>query len=265
MIHLAARRFPGLAHRGPALFMLALMLLPMGLLSACRNQLQEHQFQGSVLGTGYHLTLYADLGERQREALEAGIQGELANIQRQGDLLLATLTAAFGPYPGWLARAPEPLLDELVRLLHALAVDRLTERLAEFDIGNAMVEVGGLVRARGAPPGREWRLSLEHVGLPGNGEAPLVRLRDAALVQRPAIRSGGEVLNGHRVLGVSVVASSASEAQQRALWLATGSGGVNVTAAKGLPSRDSAARLVVETPQGIETHNTSALEPWLVH
>ena len=267
MIPLASRRFPGLAHRGPALFLFVLLLLPvMTLLSACRSQHQEqeHQLQGSVLGTGYHLTLYADLDERERETLKVGIQGELAYIERQSDLLLAALGLAFAPYPAWLANAPQSLMDELARLLHAAAVDRLTRHLKAQGMQSALVELGGMVRTLGAPPGRDWTLSLAHVGLPGNGEVSHVTLRDAALVQRPASRNGSEALDDHRVLGVSVVAATASEAQHQALRLTTGNGRAQASAHGGVVAVDSAARLVVETPQGIEILNTTALEPWLV-
>lgn len=265
MIPLASRRFPGLAHRGPALFLFILLLLPvMTLLSACRSQQQEHQLQGSVLGTGYHLTLYADLDEPQREALKAGIQGELADIEQHGERLLAALGLAFAPYPAWLANAPQSLMDELARLLHAAAVDRLTRHLKAQGMQSALVEVGGMVRTLGAPPGRDWTLSLAHVGLPGSGEAPRVTLRDAALVQRPASRNGSEAPDDRRVLGVSVVAATASEAQRQALWLTTGNGRADVSSHGCQAAEDRAARLVVETPQGIEIHNTTALEPWLV-
>jgi hypothetical protein len=288
MIPLAARRLPGLAHRGPALFLFLLVMLPLSLLSACRSQPQEQQFQGTTLGTGYHLTLYADLSDADRERLMAGIQGELAHLERHHDALVRTLTASMpGTGTPLALPASSGLLGQLESRMQALAVDRLTTRLGEFGIAHAMVEVGGVVRTRGAPPGGAWRLALGHAGLPADSAARL-RLHDAALVQKRLYHNAASPLP--RLLAVSVVAATAGEAWQRARWLTASRPGAGMTQtwrdADGMMANDMAApwemaqwemahwemahwemdspaRLVVETVQGIEIVTTSSLESWL--
>ncbi|RCV91023.1 FAD:protein FMN transferase [Billgrantia montanilacus] len=260
MISLASRRFAGLAHGGPALFMFLLLMLPMALLSACRSQFQEHLYQGTALGTGYHITLYADLDAHERERIAVGIQGELAQLQSQREALLGSLAAAFSANPYTRAVAPVSFGDELERLIHALAVDRLTEWLTELEVEHMMVEVGGVIRTRGLPPGGGWWLSLEHAGLPEQGKRRRINLTDAALVHRLVRPHPVAIPVLPRTLGITVVAATASEASRQALLLmAADQQGTT-------PSRtmavDSAARIVVKTPQGIEIRYTTAMEPW---
>ncbi|MCE9665087.1 FAD:protein FMN transferase [Halomonas sp. M5N1S17] len=260
MISLASRRFSGLAHGGPALFMFLLVMLPMALLSACRSQLQEQLYQGTALGTGYHITLYADLDATERDRIAVGIQGELAQLQQQREALLGTLAAAFSATPKVLAATPVALVDELDRLIHALAVDRLTEWLTELEVEHMMVEVGGVIRTRGLPPGGGWWLSLEHAGLPEQGEGRRINLTDAALVHRLVRPTPVAIPALPRTLGISVVAATASEASRQALLLMVADQqGTTPSQTLGV---DSAARLVVKTPQGIEIRYTTAMEPW---
>ncbi|EWH02430.1 hypothetical protein [Halomonas sp. BC04] len=64
-----------------------------------------------------------------------------------------------------------------------------------------------------------------------------------------------------RTLGISVVAETASEASRQALLLMAAE--QQGTTPGQVPGMDSAARLVVKTPQGIEILYTAAMEPWL--
>ncbi|MBZ0329170.1 FAD:protein FMN transferase [Halomonas sp. ANAO-440] len=261
MISLASRRFSGLAHSGPALFMFLLMMLPMALLSACRSQLQEQLYQGTALGTGYHITLYADLDAQERERIAVGIQSELAHLQQQRDALMGSLAAAFSGAARLPFAPPISLGDELERLLHALAVDHLTEWLTDHDVENMMVEVGGVIRTRGLPPGGGWWLSLEHAGLPEQGAGRRINLTGAALVHRQVRPTPVTIPALPRTLGISVVADTASEASRQALLLMAADQ-QNTTMSQVL-GMDSAARLVVKTPQGVEILYTAAMEPWL--
>ncbi|WP_165789417.1 FAD:protein FMN transferase [Billgrantia endophytica] len=232
----------------------------MALLSACRSQLEEQQLQGISLGTGYHITLYADLGDSDRAVLETGIQGELAQLERQRSVLLRHVNTAFSG-PGLpLSRLSGAVLGELDRLIHALAVDRLTAWLAELGIDHSLVEVGGVIRAQGMPPGAAWRLSLEHAGLPKHDDSRRVHLKDGALVHRLANHANAPSADGPKMLGVTVMAATASEASRQALWLSRVEPDVAMAVAT---STDSAVRIVVRSRQGIEIQNTAALESWL--
>ncbi|MGR2737578.1 hypothetical protein ACUY1T_03900 [Billgrantia sp. Q4P2] len=255
MTPFALGRFSGLALSGPARLLL-LMLVAMAL-SACRDRANEHLYQGSALGTGYHITLYADLDHEQAAELEAGIQGELASLDRQRSGFIAALEAAFG----WFWLSTSILQHEVDRATHALAVDRLTLWLDghRFAPAAMMIEVGGVVRAQGMPPAGSWRLSLERAGLPDPEGGRHIRLQDAALVHRFAQQNGVPLVTLTTPLAVSVVAPSASEAMRQAsrLMHATPEDAVHLAEVM-----DSAARVVVKTPQGIEIHHTAALEPW---
>ncbi|MFQ3788201.1 hypothetical protein [Halomonas sp. A29] len=224
-------------------------------LSACRDRTDEHLYQGTALGTGYHITLYADLDHKQVSEFEAGIQGELASLDRQRSGFNAALDAALG----WFWLSTSALRHEVDRASHALAVDRLTLWLDGQHVAPSamMVEVGGVVRAHGMPPAGGWRLSLERAGLPGPEGARYIRLQDAALVHRFAQQDGVPLVTLTTPLAVSVVASSANEAMRQASRL------MHVTPEEALrlaEAMDSAARVVVKTPQGIEIHHTAALE-----
>ncbi|SFH66001.1 FAD:protein FMN transferase [Modicisalibacter xianhensis] len=56
------------------------------LLAGCDSSPQAHRFQGPVFGTGYHVTLYADLDEESYAEIDAGIQAELERV----DALMST-------------------------------------------------------------------------------------------------------------------------------------------------------------------------------
>lgn len=262
---LAARRHKGLAC-GPALFLLALVLLPVALLVGCRSQPQLHQFEGTALDTGYHITLHADLDDGARELLGAGIQGELVSLEQDlARLLLPLRQARRALLPG-AANDDDPLVDSLVQMSRALAVDRLDALLENRGIEHAMLELGGVVRTRGQDGGRPWRLALDRPGIPER-ETSWLRLGDAALVHldagvgaaRDAIEGGewGPSPLVGRLLAVSVVAPTALEADRQARELMTAGPEAVVQAA------ERAVRIVVLTSQGIEIHHGSALEAYI--
>ncbi|WP_111414187.1 hypothetical protein [Billgrantia lactosivorans] len=257
MIPFAYGRLSGLVLSGPAR-LLPTVLAGLLALSGCRDTADEHLIQGTALGTGYHITLYADLDQARRAELEAGIQGELATLERQRGDLMRALDAATVRF--WSPTSA--LRHEADRLAHALAADRLTLWLEEHDpaLAASLVEVGGVMRARGEPPAGDWRLSLEQAGLPGPADARHLRLRDAAVVHRFARRDVVPLVTMTAPLAVSVVAPSASEAMHQASRLMRADPAEALSLAERM---DSAARVVVKTPQGIEFQHTAALEPWL--
>ncbi|WP_163560100.1 FAD:protein FMN transferase [Halomonas sp. NO4] len=252
MIPLAVRRHPGLAHRGPALFMFLAVVMPIALLSACRHPSQEHQFQGAALDTGYHLTLYADLDAAARDALRADIQGELERLEQHYAWLrwLAVL-------PGWTANPADA--RGLAPLMHARAVDRLAERLQAQGVEHAMIEVGGQVRTFDHPRRQGWRLALDHAALPEDASPSRLRLRHAALVTRLGANDLGRQGEA-RLLAVNAVAPTATQAWLIAEGLAFGASSGSLD--RGLPA-EHAVRVVVSTPTGIESHHTPSLESWL--
>ncbi|KAA0014327.1 FAD:protein FMN transferase [Billgrantia pellis] len=254
MIPLAPGRFSGLTRIGSALFMFV-VVLPMAL-SACRHPFGEHHLQGAALGTGYHITLYADLDDASLLALETGIQGELERLQRKRGLYVRALNAAFARVG---MPAPAVLLGEMDRVVHALAVDRVTEWLDAHEEIAALVEMGGVMRAAGAPPDGGWRLSLERAGLPKRVEERYLYLHDAALVHRFTELEASPLISLPTPLGVSVVADTASEAMRQANRMMLARPDDAMAYAE---RTDRAARLVVKTPQGIVIHQTAALEPW---
>lgn len=250
MISLAARRHPGLANR-PALFLFAL-LMPLALLTGCRQQGEWHFFEGVALDTGYHITLHGDLGAGETALLEAAIQGELASLEAELDILRRLLAGAGMAGIG----LPAPVLPEALRQrLQARALDRLALVLGEFGVSNALVELGGGVRALGMAGRRPWRVRLPRTGLAVDPDSAL-RLDDAALVSRSAASPSREgEAEASRVLAVSAVAQSAEAADRLARGLL------------GAPLSQSAMeqplRLVVLTPRGITLHIGTGLEPLL--
>ncbi|MCE8014716.1 hypothetical protein HOP62_01335 [Halomonas sp. MCCC 1A17488] len=256
MIPFALGRHTGLALSGPARLLLPVLMVLV--LSACRDQSDEHLIQGTALGTGYHITLYADLDQTQVAALEAGIQGEMATLERQRSVFTHALATAFRRF--WIATPG--LQHEVDRQTHVLAVDRLVQWLEEHRPAPAavLVELGGVLRAQGESPDGGWRLSLELAGLPGPDGARHLRLRNAALVHRFARQERVPLLTLTTPLAVSVIAPSASEAMHQASRLMQADPEHALALAE---SMDSAARVVVKTPQGIEIQHTAALEPWL--
>ncbi|MBE0487446.1 MAG: FAD:protein FMN transferase [Halomonas sp.] len=250
MTSLAARRHPGLAMR-PALFLFAL-LMPLALLVGCRQQGEWHQFEGVALGTGYHITLNGELGEDEHALVEAAIQGELASLDSQMDVFQSLLSASRLPLAG--AHSADAVDSALREHLQALAVDRLFRVFDDFGIANAMVEFGGVQRARGTTGRHPWRVRLPRSGI-GSSPEPALRLQDVALVTRTVLRPAGvEDAATSLVLSVSAVAASAEAADRLARGLLD-------AAPDG--TLEHPARLVVLTPQGLELHIGYALEPLL--
>lgn len=256
MTPFASGRLSGLALYGPARFLLAVSVV-LGL-SACREQSNEHYLHGTALETGYHITLHADLDQAEIAELEAGIQGELATLERRRSAFTQALDAAFDRF--WIPASG--LRHETDRAAHSLAVDRLTHWLEGYRLApDAMlVEVGGVQRGQGKHPEKGWRLSLEQAGLPGADGARHLRLRDAALVQRFARQDVVPLVALTTPLAISVIAPSAVEAMHQASLLMQAEPADALSLAE---SMDSAARVVVKTSQGIEIQHTAALEPWL--
>nr|WP_228574443.1 hypothetical protein [Halomonas sp.] len=257
MMSFAHGRLSGLALHGPALFFL--MMLSSLLLSACRQPGAEHWYQGVSLGTGYHITLYADLEPERLAEIGAGIQGELASLELQRTAYRRISGAAFRR---WWQSPPAAWQHEVDRRFHALAVDRLTTWLDRYlDVpSSVLVEVGGIMRGSGSEPVAGWRLSLDQAGLPGADGARHVRLKDAALVHRFAQQEAAPLVSPATPLSVSVIAESASAAMHQASQLIHAGPNEALGQAQAL---DSAARVVVKTSQSIEIHHTAALEPWL--
>lgn len=252
-------------HSGPALLESARLVFPVLLaavlalfLTACRDQSNAYFIQGAALGTGYHVTLYADdLDTTQVATLEAGIQGDLAALERlrsELEHLDATAFRLFG------LALPKPSRQGIDRWLQVIAVDRLTQRLATHDgIDAVMVEVGGALRGHGVPPGGSWRVSLGQVGLPAAEASRQVRLQDAALVQRFVSPATVPLVSLASPLVVSVIAADASTAYYQAEMLVEAGPGDALTLANEM---ESAARVVVKTVAGIEIHHSRALKHW---
>jgi thiamine biosynthesis lipoprotein ApbE len=257
MMPFAHGRYSGLALQGPALFLLTMLLST--ILAACRQQADEYLYQGTTLGTGYHITLYADLDRDQASALEAGIQGELATLEQHRDLILKAGNVAFGRF--WLPPSAG-VRHEVDRWFHAYAVDGMTQWLDDHRLPSSalLVEVGGVMRSRGTPPAGAWRLSLERAGLPGPDGARHIHLQDAALVHRFVQQEAAPLVTLATPLAVSVIAEDAREAMRQASRL------INAGPEEAMRlaiAGDSAARVVVKTPEGIDIHHTAALESWL--
>ena len=252
-------------YSGPALLESARLVFPVLLaallatfLSACRDQSNAYFIQGAALGAGYHVTLYADLDTTQVATLEASIQGDLASLERLRSKLEHIDTTAFRLFGLTL---PKPSRQGIDRWLQVIAVDRLTQRLATHDgIDAVMVEVGGVLRGHGVPPGGGWRVSLGQVGLPASEASQQVRLQDAALVQRFVDPATVPLVSLSSPLAVSVIAADASTAYHQAEMLVEAGPGNALMLANEM---ESAARIVVKTVTGIEIHHSRALKPWL--
>ncbi len=228
--------------------------MPLALLVGCRQQGEWYQLEGVALGTGYHITLNGDLGEGKHALVEAAIQGELASFDSQLQAFESLLEASRPPF---LAELPAGVTGEILREhLQALSVDRLFRVFDDFGIASAMVELGGVQRAGGTQGRHPWRVRLPRSGLDDLSE-PVLRLQDAALVTRAAPQPAGiDAPTTARILAVSAVASSAEAADRLAR-------GLLVVAPDA--TLEHPVRLVVLTPQGLELHTGSALEPLIEH
>src|SRR5690554_634328 len=251
-------------HSGPALLESARLVFPVLLaavlaicLTACRDHSNAYFIQGAALGTGYHVTLYADLDTTQLATLEAGIQGDVAALERLRSELERIDATAFRLFGLTL---PKPSRQGVDRWLQVIAVDRLTQRLATHDgIDAVMVEVGGVLRGHGVAPGGGWRVSLGQAGLPAAEASRQVRLQDAALVQRFVNPATVPLVSLASPLAVSVIAADATTAYYQAEILVEAGPGDALALANEM---ESAARVVVKTVAGIEIHHSRALKHW---
>lgn len=252
-------------HSGPALLESARPVFPVLLaavvlaifLTACRDQSNAYFIQGAALGTGYHVTLYADLDTTQVAILEASIQEDLAALERLRSDLEHIDTTAFRLFGLALSKPARQGVD---RWLQVIAVDRLAQRLAAHDgIEAVMVEVGGVLRGHGVPPGGGWRVSLGQVGLPEAEASRQVHLQDAALVQRFVDPATVPLVSLASPLAVSVIAADASTAYYQAEMLVEADPGDVLMLANEM---ESAARVVVKTVAGIEIYHSRALKHW---
>lgn len=252
-------------HSGPALLESARLVFPALVaaavlaifLTACRDQSNAYFIQGAALGTGYHVTLHTDLDTTQVAILEASIQGDLAALERLRSELEHIDTTAFRLFGLALPTPSRPGID---RWLQVIAVDRLTQRLATHDgIEAVMVEVGGVLRGHGVPPGGGWRVSLGQVGLPAVEASRQVRLQDVALVQRFVNPPRVPFVSLASPLAVSVIAADAGSAYYQAEMLVAAGPDDALTLANEM---EIAARVVVKAVAGIEIHHSRALEHW---
>ncbi|MFW6344876.1 MAG: FAD:protein FMN transferase [Halomonas sp.] len=233
--------------------MLFALLMPVALVGGCRQPGEWQLLEGVALDTGYHITLNGVLQAAERDRLSAAIQGELASLESEFETLQRLLLAGW-PMRDVAQRPPLAALEALLGAQQARAVDRLDGVLAVFGIEHAMIELGGVVRARGQAGRHPWRVALDRAWLDDLPTARL-RLRDTALVMREQAGNAVDPGDGERVLAVSVVADTAEQADRRAREL--------LLSGPSAANREQAIRLVVLIPQGLDIQHGSALEALL--
>lgn len=144
MMKIASRKLTGPASKGLALSLMALVTV---LLNGCDSGLEEHRFQGPIFGTGYHVTVYADLGQDDHARLESGILTELERI----DALMSTYRddselSHFNRFPVGIPFFVSPTTAEVIRE---------SQRIARLSNGAFDVTVGPAVNLWGfGPEGR---------------------------------------------------------------------------------------------------------------
>nr|WP_298375333.1 FAD:protein FMN transferase [uncultured Halomonas sp.] len=134
MIKAAYRKFTGPASRGLALSLMASVIV---LLAGCDNGPEEHRFQGPIFGTGYHVTVYADLDENDQTRLESGIRAELERV----DALMSTYRddselSRFNRFPVGVPFFVSPSTAEVVRESQRIA--RLSDGAFDVTVGPAV-------------------------------------------------------------------------------------------------------------------------------
>lgn len=125
---------------GPALKGLALLLVAtlLALLAGCRESgPEEHRFQGPIFGTGYHVTVFADLSESEYQALDAGILAELERVDElmstyRDDSELSRFNRAPVGVPFFLSPATAEVVNE------ALRIARLSDGAFDVTVGPAV-------------------------------------------------------------------------------------------------------------------------------
>lgn len=128
--------------KGLALSLMSLVLL---LLVGCEAEPEIRRFQGPIFGTGYHVTVYAELNETNYKELATGIQAELERV----DALMSTYRddselSRFNRAPIGVPFFLSPETAEVIR--ESLRIARLSD--GAFDI-----TVGPVVNLWGFGPG----------------------------------------------------------------------------------------------------------------
>lgn len=276
MTDVASRRPTGLA-RGPALFMSALLSLAMAsALAGCGDSSSQRlDVQGAALERGFHLTLYADAGDSDLDALDVAIHSELVQYEHQHTAFLDRLVGIDAMLPTPFGGSSEPLARAYRRLAHAWLIDSLAIWLDARREQRYFLEVGGDVRARGTQAGRRpWLVALEQpveygashsrqLTLDGQALATAGDFRDrwqglAGSAETPA---GWWLANGReRVVEVSVLAETALEAVAWAGWLLRQPPEVALEQAE---ARSIAAYFIVTAGMGYDVRISSTMRPYL--
>ena len=125
-----------MTERGKALALVwvAAMLV---LLAGCEKQPEAQRFRGPIFGTGYHVTLYTDSRDFDREATDAGIRAELERVDAlmstyRDDSELSRLNRAPLGVPLFVSPATGQVLRESLR------VARLSEGAFDVTVGPAV-------------------------------------------------------------------------------------------------------------------------------
>lgn len=134
MMTVVYRKLTGPASRGLALLLVVLVSM---LLAGCDSGPEEHRFQGPIFGTGYHVTIYADLDEDGYARLESGILEELERI----DALMSTYRddselSHFNRFPIGVPFFVSPATAEVVRESQRIA--RLSNDAFDVTVGPAV-------------------------------------------------------------------------------------------------------------------------------
>ncbi len=169
---------------GPALRGLALLLVMavLGGLAGCDAAPEAHRFQGPIFGTGYHVTLYAELDETARGELAEGIVAELERVDAQmstyrDDSELSQLNRTPVGVPFFLSPATAGVIRE------ALRIARLSGGAFDVTVGPA-VNLWGF-----GPQGRPEKVPDEQalaVAL-ANVDVGALQLDDGQLIKRKPV------------------------------------------------------------------------------
>ncbi|SDL63693.1 thiamine biosynthesis lipoprotein [Modicisalibacter muralis] len=106
-------------------------------LAGCEKQPEAHRFRGPIFGTGYHVTLYTDSSDFDREAIDAGILAELERVDAlmstyRDDSELSRLNRAPVGVPMFVSPATAEVLRESLRIA------RLSEGAFDVTVGPAV-------------------------------------------------------------------------------------------------------------------------------